>query len=102
MATVNSLRGRDINRRMQHSVHDEELFMEEALAAIRRAISNDEAGETTLAPAEPRTSREQAGPKPTPEGGFAVPRSNCRSLAAVSLAKAKGQLNSGDPKIGGS
>jgi hypothetical protein len=76
--------------------------MEEALAAIRRAISNDEAGETTLAPAEPRTSREQAGPKPTPEGGFAVPRSNCRSLAAVSLAKAKGQLNSGDPKIGGS
>jgi hypothetical protein len=53
--------------------------MEEALAAIRRAISNDEAGETTLAPAEPRTSREQAGPKPTPEGGFAVPRSNCRS-----------------------
>ena len=37
--------------------------MEEALAAIRRAISNDEAGETTLAPAEPRTSREQAAPE---------------------------------------
>ena len=54
---------------MQHSVHDEELFMEEALAAIRRAISNDEAGETTLAP-EPWTSREQAGAKPTPEGGL--------------------------------
>ena len=44
--------------------------MEEALAAIRRAISNDEAGETTLAPAEPWTSREQARAKPTPEGGL--------------------------------
>ena len=44
--------------------------MEEALAAIRRAISNDEAGETTLAPAEPRTSREQAGAKPIPEAGL--------------------------------
>jgi hypothetical protein len=49
---------------MQHPVYDEELFIEEALAAIRQAISNDEAGETTLAPAEPRTSREQAGAKP--------------------------------------
>jgi uncharacterized protein len=54
---------------MQHSVHDEELFMEEALAAIRQAISNGEAGETTLAP-EPWTSREQAGAKPTPEAGL--------------------------------
>ena len=44
--------------------------MEEALAAIRQAISNDEAGETTLAPAEPRTFREQAGAKPTPEAGL--------------------------------
>ena len=44
--------------------------MEEALAAIRRAISNDEAGETTLAPAEPGTSREQAGAKPIPEVGL--------------------------------
>ena len=44
--------------------------MEEALAAIRRAISNDEAGETTLAPAEPRTPHEQAGAKPIPEAGL--------------------------------
>ena len=44
--------------------------MEEALAAIRQAISNDGAGETTLAPAEPRTFREQAGAKPTPEAGL--------------------------------
>ena len=57
----------DITRRMQHPVHDEELFMEEALAAIRQAITN---GEATLAPAEPRTSREQAGAKPIPEAGL--------------------------------
>ena len=42
--------------------------MEEALAAIRQAINSNEAGEPTLAPAEPRTSREQAGAKPIPEG----------------------------------
>ena len=35
--------------------------MEEALAAIRRAITDEEAGEMTLAPAEPRTSHEEAG-----------------------------------------
>ena len=64
--TVNNLWGYDITRRMQHPVHDEELFMEEALAAIRQAITKEEAGETTLAPAEPRTSREQAGAKPIP------------------------------------
>ena len=29
--------------------------MEEALAAIRQAIAEEEAGEMTLAPAEPRT-----------------------------------------------
>jgi hypothetical protein len=28
---------------MQHPVYDEELFMEEALAAIRQAITNEEA-----------------------------------------------------------
>ena len=44
--------------------------MEEALAAIRQAITNEEAGETTLAPAEPRISREQAGAKPIPETGL--------------------------------
>ena len=38
--------------------------MEEALAAIRQAMTDEEAGETTLAPAEPRSSREQAGAKP--------------------------------------
>ena len=54
---------------MQHPVHDEELFMEEALAAIRQAITKEEAG-VTLAPAEPRTSREQAGAKPIPEAGL--------------------------------
>jgi cell pole-organizing protein PopZ len=69
LATVNSLWGCDITRRMQHPVDDEELFMEEALAAIRQAISKEEAGETTLAP-EPWTSRGQAGAKPTPEAGL--------------------------------
>src|SRR6516225_10283360 len=47
--------------------HDEELFMKEAMAAIRRAITDEEADEMTLAPAEPRTSGEGAGAKPTPE-----------------------------------
>ena len=42
---------------MQHPVHDEELFMEEAVAAIRQAISNDEAGETRAN-------------EPTPEAGL--------------------------------
>jgi cell pole-organizing protein PopZ len=55
---------------MQHPAHEEELFMEEALAAIRQAITKEEAGETTLAPAEPRALREQAGAKPTPEAGL--------------------------------
>ena len=41
-----------------------------SLAAIRQAITNDEAGEPTLAHAEPRTSREQAGAKPIPEAGL--------------------------------
>ena len=50
---MNGLWSCDITRRMQHPVYDEEVFMEEALAAIRQAITNEEAGETTLAPAEP-------------------------------------------------
>src|SRR6476660_4733018 len=66
-ATVNNLWGYDITRRMQYPVHDEELFMEEALAAIRQAITNEEVGETTLAPAERRTSGEQTGARPIPE-----------------------------------
>jgi hypothetical protein len=41
---------------MQHPVYDEELFMEEAVAAMRQAISNDEAGE--------------GGAKPIPEAGL--------------------------------
>jgi hypothetical protein len=41
---------------MQHPVYDEELFMEEAVAAIRQAITKEEAGE--------------AGAKPTPEAGL--------------------------------
>jgi cell pole-organizing protein PopZ len=54
---------------MRHPVHDEELSMEEALAAIRRAITHEEAGETA-SPTEPRTSGEQAGAKPTSEAGL--------------------------------
>jgi len=38
--------------------------MEEALAAIRRAITEEEAGDETLTPVEPRTSDERAGAKP--------------------------------------
>jgi uncharacterized protein len=67
---------------MQHPVHDEEVFMEEALAAIRRAITDEEAGKTTLAPAEPQTSREQAGAQPIPEAGLL----SRRATAAVGSA----------------
>jgi uncharacterized protein len=49
---------------MQHPVYNEEVFMEEALAAIRRAITDEDAGEMTLAPAEPRTSDDKTGAKP--------------------------------------
>jgi cell pole-organizing protein PopZ len=67
---MNDLWGCDITCPMRHPVHEEELFMEEALAAIRRAITDEEAGEMTLAPAEPRTSREKAGAKRVPEAGL--------------------------------
>jgi cell pole-organizing protein PopZ len=67
---VNSLHGCDITRRMRHPVHDDELIMEEALAAIRQAMTKGEVGEMTLVPAEPRSFREQAGAKPTPEAGL--------------------------------
>ena len=70
MATINSWCACDITSRMQQLLYNEELIMEEALAAIRQAITKEEAGETTLAPAEPRTLREQAGAKPTPEAGL--------------------------------
>jgi cell pole-organizing protein PopZ len=67
---VNSLHGCDITRRMRHPVHDDELIMEEALAAIRQAMTKGEVGEMTLVPAEPRSFSEQAGAKPTPEAGL--------------------------------
>ena len=67
---MNSLHGCDITRRMRHPVHDDELIMEEALAAIRQAMTKGEVGEMTLVPAEPRSFREQAGAKPTPEAGL--------------------------------
>jgi cell pole-organizing protein PopZ len=53
---------------MQHPVYDEEVFMEEALAAIRRAISDEEASDET--PTEPRTSGDEARPKPIPDAGL--------------------------------
>jgi len=43
--------------------------MEEALAAIRRAITHEEVGETA-SPTEPRTSGEHAGAKPTSEAAL--------------------------------
>ena len=83
MATVNSLWGCDITPRMQHSVHDEELFMEEALAAIRRAISNNEAGETTLAPRRATDLPRTSGRETNTRGWIAVAPSNCRSRLCV-------------------
>jgi uncharacterized protein len=50
---------------MQHSVYDEEVFMDEALAAIRRAISDEQAGDETPTPSEPRNSGE-----PIPDAGL--------------------------------
>ena len=55
--------------------------MEEALAAIRRAITHEEAGETA-SPTEPRTSGEQAGAKPTSEAGLL----SREATAAIGLA----------------
>ena len=40
------------------------------LAAIRQAMTDEEVGKMTLAPAEPGTSREQAGAKPIREVGL--------------------------------
>jgi uncharacterized protein len=53
---------------MQHSAYNEEMFMDEALAAIRRAMSDEEAGDET--PTELRTSGEWASPKPKPDAGL--------------------------------
>ena len=66
----NNLWGCDIIQRMQHPVHDE-VFMEEALAAIRRAMVDEEAGEMTLAPtAEPGTSHDKIEAKRASEAGL--------------------------------
>jgi hypothetical protein len=83
---VKNLCGYDITRRMQHPAYDEELIMEEALAAIRQAITNDEAGEPTLAPAEPQTSREQAGAKPISEAGLLSRQATAAILRMVALS----------------
>jgi uncharacterized protein len=48
-------------------MHDQEQLMEEALTAIRRVISEEEVSETTLAPAERRTSGEGMKTKPGAE-----------------------------------
>jgi cell pole-organizing protein PopZ len=62
---MNDLWDRDISARCStRPVNDEEVFMEEALAAIRRAMSDEEPGEMTIAPAEPRTSDDKTGAKP--------------------------------------
>jgi uncharacterized protein len=42
----------------------EEVLMEEALAAIRRAITDEESGEMTFIPAEPATFGDKTGAKP--------------------------------------
>src|SRR5262245_22521491 len=54
----------------QQPIRDEKLSMDDAMSAIRRAIIDEEAGEMTLTPAEPRTSGEEAGAKRIPEAGL--------------------------------
>jgi cell pole-organizing protein PopZ len=66
---------------MHHS--REELFMEEALAAIRRVMTEEKAGEETLTPTEPRTSGEDAGTKPKLDDDRLLSR---EATDAVSLA----------------
>ena len=48
----------------QQPIRDEKLSMDDAMSAIRRAITDEEAGEMTLAAAEQRTSGEEVGAKP--------------------------------------
>src|SRR5262245_45581683 len=62
-ATMNKSWSCDIAHRMRYPVRDE-VLMEEATAAIRRAITDEEASEMTLAPAEPRAFGEKTGAKP--------------------------------------
>ena len=87
-ATVNSLRGCDITRRMQHPVHDEVLFLEEALAAIRTDISPRRA--TDL----PRTS----GRETNIRGWIAVAPSNCRHSSNSRTAGLAYQVNVSMPE----
>ena len=61
--------------------------MEEALAAIRQAMTDEQAAETTLAPAEPRSSREQAGAKPIPETGLLSRQATAAVGSAFNIAK---------------
>ena len=67
---------------MQQPIRDEKLSMDDAMSAIRRAIIDEEAGEMTLTPAEPRTSGEEAGAKRIPEAGLLSPK----ATAAVGSA----------------
>jgi cell pole-organizing protein PopZ len=55
---------------MQHPLYNEGVFMEEALAAIRGAMSDDEAGGEKPTHARPRTSGEEARPQPITEAGL--------------------------------
>src|SRR5215471_17811644 len=58
----------------QQPIRDEKLSMDDAMSAIRRAIIDEEAGEMTLAPTEPRTSGEGARAKRIPEAGLLSPK----------------------------
>ena len=53
----------DIPPRMQGPARDEEFVMEEALAAIRRVMTDEQPSETTLTPAEPQSSSEETKTK---------------------------------------
>jgi uncharacterized protein len=66
----------------QQSIRDEKLSMDDAMSAIRRAITDEEAGEMTLTPVAPRTSGEGAGAKRIPEAGLLSPK----ATAAVGSA----------------
>ena len=57
--------------------------MDDAMSAIRRAIIDEEAGEMTLTPAEPRTSGEEARAKRIPEAGLLSPKVTAAVGSAV-------------------
>jgi cell pole-organizing protein PopZ len=66
---------------MQHPVHDEALFMEEAFAAIRRSITDQETGETKLGS---QSSRAQTGAKPTSDPGLLSPEATAAIGSTIS------------------